>query len=138
MKSARLVESGFVRALVSVGVVLADDIHETFAAGKVEAFARNVVKQVVGVRGDGEVGNRLPVGSVEDDKARRLPAPDKQPVVPFVQRHREVGFELGHRPRRGDSLLSRSMTATSLASGTFMKIRFAERFQWNDSGGPEV
>src|ERR1035437_1805831 len=56
---------------------LLDGVEEAFAAGEVKAFAGGVVEKVVGVTGDGQVGNGFAVGGVEHDQARGFAAADE-------------------------------------------------------------
>src|SRR5206468_12451592 len=90
------------KRFVAVGGGLFDNINETFATGDVQALACGVVKEVVGVAGNGEVGNGLAGFGVESSEARRFAATDKEAVVRFVQGHGEVGLEFFHRPRGDD------------------------------------
>ena len=115
---------------VAARISLLDDVDLTRAADRVDAMALAVVENVIGIAGDIDLRDNLARVRVEHDEFRGQTASDKQPMVGFIQTPLE-NFQM---PDQFSTLsmtspLSRSMTATCLASGTFTKIRLPCLFQ---------
>src|SRR2546425_2152386 len=70
--SARTGRRGnFLQQFVVIDVALLDHVNKSLAAGGVNSPAHPVVKQVIGVAGQGKVRDPLAVLRVEDDQSRR-------------------------------------------------------------------
>src|SRR5439155_6426767 len=78
------------KILISVCVSLLDDVDLARAADRVDAMSLAVVENVIGIAGDVDLCNDIARVRAEHDKFRRDTAPDKQAMIRFVQRHREI------------------------------------------------
>ena len=96
----------FRNALVGVGRGLLNDINKAFTAGEIELFALGVEEEVVGVAGDGEVGDGFATGGVEHHQTSGLAAADKEAMAGLVEGHGEIGAESFHPPSGCDSAFS--------------------------------
>src|SRR5262245_8435873 len=73
-----------------VGISLLKNTDGAIAARDINALARTVIKNVVGIIGTREFGHYLPRLCVENNKFCRFSKPDKQPVMRLVERHWKI------------------------------------------------
>src|SRR6185436_6498190 len=64
-----------------VAALILDDVDEPVAAADVDAPARSVVEEIVGIADDLERGTLLPRGGVEDEDSRGSPTADEHSMV---------------------------------------------------------
>src|SRR5262245_59011412 len=91
----------FCHRLVVVGIILLKNTDGAIAARDINALARTVIKNIVGVSRAVQAGHRFTGFGVEDDECRWFSKPDKQSVMPLVERHWKVGRSVRGRPYRG-------------------------------------
>src|SRR5206468_5057980 len=73
-------------------VVCSSDL--TCATGNVDALAQIIIKQIIGVSPDGQVGDASPGLCIEYKQTCRAPAADEQTMIRFIERHRKIRLEI--------------------------------------------
>src|SRR6266436_4479971 len=123
----------FGNPLVAVGVDLLVHKNETFATGDVNAFSRWVVPHVVRIGRSRKAGNHFARVRIQCQEARGPASRNKQAMVLFIKRHREIGSSLFELHFTILCVL-RSITAIWLMEARFTKILGPFSSSWNDSG----
>ena len=78
---------------------------EAFSSRDVYALPAGVVTRIVSVLNARKYGNRFPAVGIENGQARWLMRGNEEPVIRFIQGHREIVFQ-GHGPANDDVSLS--------------------------------
>ena len=82
--------STLVEGFIGVCIDLLYDVDLARAAYRVNAMAFAIVEDIVGIAGDVDLCNDIARIGVEHDKPGGKPAADKQSMIRFVERHREI------------------------------------------------
>ena len=81
-----------------IGIFLLENFQEALTSEHVNPASSCVVEKVVGTTRNFAGRNFLAILRIEDQQLRRHPAPNEQPVMTFVERHREIILCGGNRP----------------------------------------
>src|SRR5262245_33924939 len=87
-----------------VGIILLKNTDGAITARDINALARTVIKNIIGVSGAIQVGHRFTGFGVEDDECCRFSKTDKQPMMRLVERHWKVGRSVRGWPYRSCGL----------------------------------
>src|SRR6266404_7933574 len=100
------------------------------AADRVNAMTLPVIKDIVRIAGDIDLCNYVTRFGVEHDKPGGKAAADKQSMIRFVERHREVSKGQVCFPRRNDFVLIATDYCDVTGIGNVYKNSFAGLFQF--------
>src|SRR5215204_6162290 len=84
-----------------IKIILLKNTEEAFSAGNINSPTLGIIKNIIGISGNIQIGNRSARFRVKNHELRRLARPDEQTVMLFVQRHWKIGFGIGDWPGRG-------------------------------------
>src|SRR5438445_5532352 len=90
--------------VIVIGIFLLENFQETLACEHVDSASARVVEQIVRRAGNFAGRDFLASCRIKDEQPRRHPASHEQPVMSFVERHREIVLE-ANRPTGQDSAL---------------------------------
>ena len=88
-----------------IGVFLLENFQEALTGEHVDSASARVVEQVVRTTCNFTGRDFLPSFRVEDKQSRRPPASHEEPVMSFVERHREIVFGGSNGPTGQDGAL---------------------------------
>src|SRR5438876_1256035 len=91
--------------VIVIGVFLLENFQEALTGEHVDSASGRVVEQVVRTTCNFTGRDFLPSFRVEDKQSRRPPASHEEPVMSFVERHREIVFGGSNGPTGQDGAL---------------------------------